>query len=305
MSEIPSIPTPGAMPDPLPVPEAAPTEPTSSGAASEPSPADPAATASLEPGAAGAEPARQGRRRRSRGGRKSASADAASDTPSALENDGTGAAPQPRGTRTPQQQAKQQPKQQPGRPQRAPHPVLERLFALYPKLFGARFFPLKLGVFQELMARHPEVFEKEELKTALGLHTRSTRYLETVAAGEMRHDLEGQPVEPVAPEHVHHAIFEVFRRRQQRNPEDLRPKLVARLVQAIESSGLSREAYELAVRTPDEAAQAVLDEAFSVLAERGAKREALRRAFEASGQTQEAFAEMYGMELKEVRRLLA
>ena len=32
---------------------------------------------------------------------------------------------------------------------RQAHQVLERLFQLYPKMFGARFLPLKLGVFQD------------------------------------------------------------------------------------------------------------------------------------------------------------
>jgi hypothetical protein len=31
---------------------------------------------------------------------------------------------------------------------RQAHQVLERLFQLYPKMFGARFLPLKLGVFR-------------------------------------------------------------------------------------------------------------------------------------------------------------
>ena len=55
--------------------------------------------------------------------------------------------------------------------------VLEKLFELYPHLFGAEFLPLKLGIFQELLASHPEQFERAALKAALGTHTRSTRYL--------------------------------------------------------------------------------------------------------------------------------
>jgi sRNA-binding protein len=192
--------------------------------------------------------------------------------------------------------------------QRAPRKaiaVLERLFELYPKMFGARFRPLKLGVYQELLALHPDDFKKEDLKIALGLHARSTRYLDAVAAGEQRHDLNGVPVEPVAPEHVHHAILEVFKRRQARSAEDLRPKLRARLVEAIEASGLSREDYVLAVRTQDEVTNAVLDEAFAEVGARTAKREALLRAFEASGRTVAEFAEMYGMDPAEVGRTLA
>jgi ProP effector len=184
------------------------------------------------------------------------------------------------------------------------NPVLEKLFELYPKMFGARFLPLKLGVYQELLALHPDDFKREDLKIALGLHARSTRYLEAVAAGEKRHDLNGVPVEPVAPEHVHHAILEMFRRRQARTPEDLRPKLREQLIKAIEASGLTREEYTLIVRTQDEVANAVLDEAFAELGARTAKREALLRAFEASGRTVAEFAEMYGMDPAEVGRTL-
>lgn len=183
-------------------------------------------------------------------------------------------------------------------------PMLERLFELYPKLFGARFLPLKLGVFHDLMARHAEEFKKDELKTALGLHARSTRYLESVAAGEARHDLDGNPVEPVAAEHVHHAIMEVFRRRQARSREDLRPWLRDRLLHAIEVSGLTREAYLERVRVQDEQAIAALEDAFAARAAAAARREALQRAFQASGKTVEAFAEMYGMDLADVRQTL-
>ncbi len=196
------------------------------------------------------------------------------------------------------------PKHKAAQPPRPAHPVLEKLFQLYPKLFGARFLPLKLGVFQELMALHPDEFKKEDLKVALGLHARSTRYLESVASGAKRHDLNGVPVEDVAPEHVHHAIMEVFRRRQARSKEDLRPWLRGRLVQAIEASGLSREEYQQRVPAQDAAALAALDEAFAAIAEQAARHEALRRAFEASGRGIEEFADMYGMELGAVRRAL-
>jgi sRNA-binding protein len=182
--------------------------------------------------------------------------------------------------------------------------VLERLFQLYPKMFGARFLPLKLGVYQELLALHPDEFKKEDLKVALGVHARSTRYLESVAAGHKRHDLDGNPVGDVAPEHVHHAIMEVFRRRQARSKEDLKPWLRARLVQAIESSGLSREEYTGRVNAKDELSLAVLDEAFAELAEQAARREALGRAFKASGKSVAEFAEMYGMDVATVRKTL-
>ena len=175
------------------------------------------------------------------------------------------------------------------------HPALRQLFTLYPKMFGAQFLPLKLGVFQDLLALHPDVFKRDELKVALGLHARSTRYLESVASGLPRHDLNGDAVEPVAPEHVHHAIMEVFRRRQARSNQDLRPFAKAQLIEAIEASGLAREDYLLCVRQQDEVSTDLLDAAFAELAEQAAKRDALLRMFEASGKTVAEFADMYGM----------
>lgn len=179
---------------------------------------------------------------------------------------------------------------------RTPHPVLEQLAGLYPHLFGAVFRPLKRGIFQDLLAAHPEMFERDALKVALGIHTRSTRYLQSVAAGDKRHDLAGEPVEDMAPEHVHHALLEVYRRRKARATEDLLPKLRNRIIAAFESSGLTREAYTELVVGRDDAANAILEEAFAEWAARNAKAEALLRAFEASGSTLEQFADMYGMD---------
>ena len=59
----------------------------------------------------------------------------------------------------------------PAAAKRAPRPdvqpVLERLAALHPALFGAVFLPLKRGIFQDLLAAHPDIFEREALKAAL------------------------------------------------------------------------------------------------------------------------------------------
>ena len=173
--------------------------------------------------------------------------------------------------------------------------VLEKLFELYPHLFGAEFLPLKLGIFQELLASHPEDFERASLKAALGTHTRSTRYLQSVAAGKQRHDLHGNAVEEVAPEHVYLSMLELFRRRQARAREDLRPKFRAQLIQAFEASGLSRQDYQARVQTNDKAATALLEEALAAHGEKAARIEALLSAFEGSGKTRQEFADMYGI----------
>ena len=201
----------------------------------------------------------------------------------------------------PQQNEQQQ--QQP-RQARGVNPVLEKLFELHPNLFGAKFLPLKLGIFHDLLARHPDVFKKDELKLAMGQHARSTRYLECVAAGLARHDLDGVAVEPVAPEHVHHAILEVFRRRQARSKDDLRPRLRFLLKQAIENSELALDDYAARVRVQDEATNALLDDAMTELKAEAAKREALMVTFKASGKSEAEFADMYGMDLKLVSSVL-
>ena len=127
-----------------------------------------------------------------------------------------------------------------------------------------------------------------------------------MANGQPRHDLQGQAVEALAPEHIHHALLEVFRRRQQRSNEDLQPKLRQRIVQALQASGLSREAYAELVRGRNEQANAVLDAALAEAAARDARDEALLRTFEASGQSDaSAFAAMYGLHPREVSQSLA
>ncbi len=201
--------------------------------------------------------------------------------------------------------AEPKPKQHAPRQPREVNPVLEKLFELHPNLFGARFLPLKLGIFHDLLARHPDAFKKDDLKLAMGQHARSTRYLECVAAGLARHDLDGVAAEAVAPEHVHHAILEVFRRRQARSKDDLRPRLTMLLKQAIENSGLPLDGYADLVRVQDEATNALLDDAIAELKMEAAKREALMGTFTASGKTEAEFADMYGMDLKLVSSVLA
>ena len=192
----------------------------------------------------------------------------------------------------------------PDRSRSAPS-VLEQLFELYPHLFGARFLPLKLGVFQELLAMHPEHFEREALKAALGVHTRSGRYLQGVAARRQRHGLDGAPVEDVAPDHVYLAIVELFRRRQARSGEDLRPKLRAQLMAAFAASGLTSQAYLAKIPTGDADTTAVLQEALAEHDQKLARQEALVKAFEASGKTPQEFADMYGLHPRDLAQALA
>jgi ProP effector len=200
------------------------------------------------------------------------------------------------------------PARRPAATRKAPkpvHPLLEKLFELYPRLFGSRFLPLKIGVYAELVAAHPDALPAAELKVALALHTRSTRYIEAVASGLPRHDLQGKPIEPVAPEHVHHAVLELYRRRSAKVPEQARERAIAQFAAAIEASGLDRDAYRERFNSPDDNVHAMLEEALAVASQRGARREAVQNAFKASGKTVAEFAEMYGLDAMEAQRLLA
>jgi ProP effector len=185
------------------------------------------------------------------------------------------------------------------------HPVLEQLATLHPKLFGARFLPLKLGTFQDLMDRHPGVFEAADLKEALGQHTRSTRYLDSIARGVPRHDLDGQPVGDLAIDHVHHAVVELARRQLARGKEAAEPAMRARIRELFAASGLDRAGYAAAAKVNVDVLHAVLDQADLDQAAEIARREALMRAFEASGTTPQAFADTYGMDPAVVGATLA
>lgn len=183
-------------------------------------------------------------------------------------------------------------------------PILEKLFGLYPKLFGAQFLPLKLGVFHELLALHPDDFQRDALKAALGVHTRSTRYLQSVAAGKPRFDLQGLAGDPVAPEHIYLSIMELHRRRQNRSSEDLTPQLHKQISQAFVASGLSAPDYLARLLVPAEDAHPVLLQVLADESQRLARHEALFKAYQASGKSPDEFADMYGMSLQDVKQAI-
>lgn len=184
-------------------------------------------------------------------------------------------------------------------------PVLEQLAGFYPQLFGATFRPLKRGIFQDLMAAHPDVLQAASLKNALAVHTRSTRYLQALATGQARRDLKGQSVEPLAPEHVHHALMEVYHRRAKRGPhEEARTALLQRLLKTFTASGLSIEEYRSRVQSRNAEDNALTEAMLEQARAAAAKVEALARAYQSSGLSVQAFAEMYGMQPAEVLRTL-
>lgn len=183
-------------------------------------------------------------------------------------------------------------------------PVLEKLFGLYPGLFGAEFVPLKRGIFQDLMQAHPDVFDKADLKEALSVHTRSTRYLQAMASAKPRHDLQMQAVEPVAPAHVYAAVVELYRRRQIRKQPDALARLQRELTHAVQASGLGRTEYLALAGTPEPDVAVALEEVLVQVERVRAKDAALLQAFDAAGQTVMEFAFAYGVPATQVRAML-
>lgn len=195
------------------------------------------------------------------------------------------------------------------------HALLAELAQRYPKLFGEHPLPLKRGIFQDLVSAHPEL-EAEALKQALGLHTRSHRYLQAVANNQARRDLQLHAVEPMAAEHSFHALAELYRRKQRRAAqaaqESQRPALqeqarewfMQRLGKAIERSGLAAQAYAQAIQIRDPDIQAMLQTAIEQATLQAAREQAMLEAFEASGAELAQFAEMYGQTLQATEHML-
>ena len=73
------------------------------------------------------------------------------------------------------------------------HEGIPQLAELYPSCFRQRRQPLKIGIHNDIVARHPEL-RPGLIARALKTYTRSLGYLETLTAGAARIDLEGNPV---------------------------------------------------------------------------------------------------------------
>lgn len=183
--------------------------------------------------------------------------------------------------------------------------ALATLVERFPQLFGPEPRPLKRGVFEDLAGAGLEGLDRDTLKLALAQHTRSTRYLQAVAHAQPRHDLQGKPVEAMAPEHTAQALLEVFRRRQRRDGTLAHEALVRRLVHLMVTSDLSVAQWADCVQTRDEGLARAMTEARDNFAMQLARDEALLRAFDTSGTALEDFAHQYGLPVHTARMRLA
>jgi sRNA-binding protein len=73
------------------------------------------------------------------------------------------------------------------------HEGIAQLVELYPNCFRQLRRPLKIGIHNDVIARHPEL-RPSLIARALKTYTHSLSYLEMLKAGSARIDLEGNPV---------------------------------------------------------------------------------------------------------------
>jgi hypothetical protein len=95
----------------------------------------------------------------------------------------------------------------------SPAACAQQLKQRFPALFSGAPKPIKLRVQIDIQARAPGVFSKNALSAFFRRYTGSTSYLQAVAHGQQRFDLDGQPQGDISEEHRKIAADELARRR--------------------------------------------------------------------------------------------
>ena len=96
-----------------------------------------------------------------------------------------------------------------------PHALIKELQAQFAVFRD--YLPLAIGIDKQIRERMPQV-EKKVLRSALGIHANSFRYLKNMEKATTRFDLEGNSVGEVSEEHRNHAR-ETLRERAKKDAE--------------------------------------------------------------------------------------
>lgn len=97
--------------------------------------------------------------------------------------------------------------------------------------------PLAIGIDKQILARMPEL-DRKAMRTALGIHTGSLRYLRAMEKATVRYDLDGAPGAEVTDTHRAHAK-ETLQQRFKKEAE--RKKAERDAAQAAEADRLRQE----------------------------------------------------------------
>lgn len=123
---------------------------------------------------------------------------------------------------------------------RAPSPraLLKQLQQQFPAFRNC--LPLAIGIDKQLLARMPGL-DRKTMRTALGIHTGSLRYLRAMEKATVRFDLDGNPGEEVTDTHRSHAK-ETLQQRFKKEAE--RKKAEREAAKAEEAARLRQEKLE-------------------------------------------------------------
>lgn len=88
----------------------------------------------------------------------------------------------------------------------APAPSARALLKQFQEQFAPfrECLPLSIGIDKQILARLPEL-DRKLMRTALGMHTGSLRYLRVMEKAKIRYDLDGTPGAEVTQTHRDHA----------------------------------------------------------------------------------------------------
>jgi ProP effector len=84
----------------------------------------------------------------------------------------------------------------------SPRSLLKQLQTQFPAFRD--FLPLAIGIDKQILAIMPDL-NRKIMRTALGIHTGSLRYLKVMEKAKVRHDLDGTPGAEVTDTHRAHA----------------------------------------------------------------------------------------------------
>ncbi|WP_229414207.1 ProQ/FINO family protein [Zemynaea arenosa] len=87
-------------------------------------------------------------------------------------------------------------------PSASPRQLLKQLQDQFPAFKNC--LPLAIGIDKQILARMPDV-DRKVMRTALGIHTGSMRYLRAMEKATVRFDLDGNAGEEVTETHRAHA----------------------------------------------------------------------------------------------------
>lgn len=96
-----------------------------------------------------------------------------------------------------------------------PRSLLKQLQTQFPAFRD--FLPLAIGIDKQLLAVMPEL-DRKTMRTALGIHTGSLRYLKVMEKAKQRHDLDGTAGAEVTDEHRAHATL-IIKERHKKEAE--------------------------------------------------------------------------------------